>query len=593
MKLKLFLAITILIFTSSKLFSQQYTLSFPEPQTHYVNVEYYIENWKGGALDVKLPVWAPGSYLVREFSKNLEGLTATQNGKQINVLHKSKNTWQLNAAKGAVKISYKVYAFELTVRTSFIDIDHAYLNGSSIFIYTEVLINKPLKVKVIPYSSWKTISVALNQVNENDPWIVSASNYDELVDSPFEIGNHKVIKFNASGVQHEVAMFGEGNFNDDKIKNDFSKIIAECVRIFGSHPCKRYVFIVHNLTVGGGGLEHMNSSTLQTNRWSYGSESSYAGFLSLVAHEYFHLWNVKRLRPAALGPFDYSNENYTNMLYVAEGFTAYYDDLIAKRCGFYSESLYLDKLAESLSYCSNQPGANIQPVSDASFDAWIKFYRPNENSSNATVSYYTKGSVIGAMLDFIIRKETSGKLSLDDLMREMYLMYAVTLNRGYTDREFIDMTNKVAGKDLSSFFNNYVYDVKPIPFAEYINGIGVDIINVNEKSIKPYWGVTTSTNSGKVIVTGVKRDSPGWIGGINVNDEIIAINDYRTGDDLAKIITSKKVGDSVKVLISRSGYLRTINIELMKDPEVDFSLIQSDKVDAVRAAIYKNWLAIP
>jgi predicted metalloprotease with PDZ domain len=593
MKFNLLLTISLILFATSKLFSQQYILSFPEPQTHYVNVEYNIENWKGGTLDLKLPVWAPGSYLVREFSKNLEDLNASQDGKTIEITHKAKNCWQLTASKGTVKVSYKIYAYELSVRTSFIDVDHAYLNGSSIFLYVESLKNKPINIKVNPFSSWKTMSVALNPIANNDPWTVSSANYDELVDSPFEIGNHNVIKFNVDDVLHEVAMFGEGNYSEEKLKTDISKVVNECVRIFGSHPCKRYVFIVHNLSNGGGGLEHLNSTTLQTNRWCYGSESTYSGFLSLVAHEYFHLWNVKRMRPAALGPFDYSNENYTNMLYVAEGFTAYYDDLIAKRCGFYSESAYLDKLAESISYCSNQFGANIQPVSEASFDAWIKFYRPNENSSNSTVSYYTKGSVIGAMLDFIIRKESGGKFSLDNLMREMYNKYFLQLNRGYTDQEFIDMASKVAGKNLNVFFQQYVYDVKPIPYAEYLNGIGVDILNVNDKSVKPYWGVTTSLNSGKVTVTGVKRDSPGWIGGINVNDEIIAVNDYRAGDDLTKIITGKKIGDSIKILISRSGYLRTINIVLMKDPEIDFSLIQSDKVEPLKASIYKNWLAIP
>jgi predicted metalloprotease with PDZ domain len=593
MKIKIFITILFIVLTSNKLFAQEYTLSFPEPQTHYVNVDFKIDNWRGGNLDIKLPVWAPGSYLVREFSKNLEGLTATQNGNQIKIIHKSKNWWQLTAAKGSVVISYKIYANELSVRTSFVDIDHAYLNGSSVFLYTETLSNKPISVRVIPHPSWKNISVALNPISDKDPWTVTAPNYDELIDAPFEIGNQTVIKFDAAGVKHEVAMFGEGNFIDEKIKNDISKIVNECVRIFGSHPCKRYVFIVHNLTAGGGGLEHLNSSTLQTNRWSYGNESSYAGFLSLVAHEYFHLWNVKRLRPIALGPFDYSNENYTNMLYVAEGFTAYYDDLIAKRCGFYSESQYLDKLAESISYCVNHAGASVQPVSESSFDAWIKFYRPNENSSNATVSYYTKGSIIGAMLDFIIRKESDGKLSLDDLMKEMYIKYAVQLNRGYTDREFMDMASKFAGKDLSAFFANYVYDVKPIPFAEYLNGMGLEIVNLYESTNKSYWGVTTSTNAGKVNVTVVKRNSPAWKGGINVNDEIIALNNYRAGDDLAKLITNKKVGDTIKVLVSRSGYLRTFDIVLTKDTDVDYSLIQSNNVDTVKSAIYKKWLAIP
>ena len=319
--------LALLAIVSGHLNAQDYKLTFDEPQTHYVSVQMIVRNHKGGDLEVHLPVWAPGSYLVREFSKHVEAFSAQNvSGNTLTVVRNRKNSWVIKAPKGDVTIQYKVYAYELTVRTSFIDVDHAYLNGTSIFMFVKGKTNIPCTVEVIPFSKWSTMSVALDPVLTSNPWKVKADNYDELVDAPFEIGNHKILKFTSSGVPHEVAMFGDANYNAEKLTADMARVTAECAKVFGTHPCKRYLFIVHNLSAGGGGLEHKNSTTLQTSRSSYGSESGYTGFMNLGAHEYFHLWNVKRMRPAALGPFDYDNENYTNMLYVSEGFTAYYDD---------------------------------------------------------------------------------------------------------------------------------------------------------------------------------------------------------------------------------------------------------------------------
>ena len=568
-----------------------YELSFSEPQAHYADVKVQIADVKTGELMVSMPVWAPGSYLVREFSRFVEEVKATDgtNGQALPISKVSKNTWKISMSGAkSLQLRYRVYAFELSVRTSFIDAEHAYLNGTSIFMQVHGREQDAQEVNIKPYPAWKTISVALDPLVSGNPWRVKAGNYDELVDAPFEIGNHTVFSFMSCGVPHEVAMFGEGNYDVEKLKADMTKITAECMAVFGEHPCKRYVFIIHNLASGGGGLEHKNSTTLQTNRWGYAAESSYTGFLSLVAHEYFHLWNVKRLRPVPLGPFNYDEENYTSLLWIAEGFTAYYDDLIVKRCGFVSESDYLKTLAGNISYASNIKGAPFQSLSESSYDAWIKYYRTWENANNSTVSYYTKGGVMGAMLDLSIRKATGGKASLDDVFREMYLLYAKKLDRAYTEREFIAMVNKVAGQKMDSFFSDYINGVKMFSFQELLGSVGLSLTDLNGKSVIPYVGITAGMTSGRLTVTGVDRGAPAWTEGINVNDELIALDDYRLSDDLSKFLNMKKPGDKIRLTIARAGYIRTFTLSVQQTPFVKYSL-EVNK-DSPSSGLLTNWM---
>lgn len=569
----------------------KYSLTFPEAQAHYVHVTMEVDGFKGGDLLVKMPVWAPGSYLVREFSKSVEQVSAKGDGQSLRVEKVTKNTWRIKAGKNKkVFVSYAVYANELSVRTSFVDEEHAYLNGTSVFMFVPGLEKVRHRVVVSPRDSWKKISVALDRYKTENSWDVVAPDYDELVDAPFEIGNHVVFEFKAAGVRHEVAMFGEGNYNIERLKKDMTTVVEKSTAVFGEHPCKYYLFIVHNLTSGGGGLEHKNSTTLQTNRWSYGSESSYAGFMSLVAHEYFHLWNVKRLRPQPLGPFNYDEENYTSMLWIAEGFTAYYDDLLAKRCGFYSENEYLKTLAGNISYVDNIRGGPYQSLAESSFDAWIKYYRPNENSGNSSVSYYTKGGVMGAMLDLQIRNATSNKKSLDDVFREMYLLYAKKLDRGYTEAEFIAMVNKISGKDFTAFFNDYVNGVKSVPFVSILQESGLILNDLNKKQPAMWIGVTAATSGGKLSVSAIERGSPAWLAGVNTGDEILALDEYRVNDDLSKLLAMKSKGDKVTLLVNRNGFIKSFTMEVLPAPHVKYELSLASSATEEQKAMFNNWL---
>ena len=566
-----------------------YQVSFPDSKAHYVNVEMNIDAGKAENINLKMPVWTPGSYLVREFARHVEGFEASQNGKNLSWKKTDKNTWSVkNSSSGKITINYQVYAFELTVRTSFVDDEHAYLNGASVFMFAEEMDNNPIEISVLPKDNWKKISTGLPSVSQNR---FSAKNYDELADSPFEIGNQEIINFSAAGIPHEIAMFGSGKYNKEKIVADMTKIINEEAAIFGKHPCEKYVFIIHNLSTGGGGLEHLNSTTLQVSRDAYSNESSYLSFLSLVAHEYFHLWNVKRLRPEALGPFNYSVENYTQMLWVSEGFTAYYDDLITRRTGFYSPGKYLDLVSSTINTIENAAGNKVQSASESSFDAWIKYYKRNENSTNSTVSYYDKGALIALVIDMEIMNQSKGSKNLDDLMKYMYDEYYTKLNRGFTDEEFQKGVEKLTGKSMDLFFRNQIYGTQAFDYNTIFTSAGLKLVNTNANKNEPFLGILNTQVGGKIMITSVFRNGSAQLAGISPNDEIIASDNYRV-DDIAKIVVGKKVGDVCKLIINRDGKILTIDVPLLKSTIVKYTLEQMDKPTELQTKVYKKWLKI-
>ncbi|WP_066833400.1 M61 family metallopeptidase [Rufibacter ruber] len=569
--------------------SISYRLSMPEPHTHYFEVEMSLSGFKGKTLDLTMPVWAPGSYLVREFAKNVEGFEAFAGGNRVAADKIDKNTWRIASGGKDVTVKYRVYAFEVSVRTSFIDASHGYVNGTSVFMYPEGNKNLPSTLTVVPFKGWKTVSTGLPKV-EGQPFTYRAPDYDVLADAPIEIGNHQVFSFKTNGVLHEVAMYGDGNYDPKRLMADMQKVTETAVKVFGELSVNYYLFIVQNLERGGGGLEHLNSTTLQTTRTTYGTERGYKGFLNLVAHEYFHLWNVKRLRPIALGPFDYDQENYTNMLWVSEGFTSYYADLILRRAGYTSDSDYLEKLAAGITSVANSPGNKAMSPAESSFNAWIKQYRPDENSYNTNISYYTSGGVLGLLLDMEILKGSNGKSSLDDAMRYLYDQYYKKKGRGFTDKEFQQGVEKFAGHSLESFFRDFVYNTKTPDYSAYLTTVGVTLTDVNKNQNEPFLGAGISTATGKPVVTSVIRNGSAWQGGLNVNDEIIAVNGYRLSDDLNKSIPAYAVGDVLELVVNRSGQILVLPIKLLKNETVKYAASRVPTPTEAQKAANATWL---
>ncbi len=567
-----------------------YHLSMPEPHTHYFEVETKISGLDQETVDLKMAVWTPGSYLVREFARKVEGFEAQTGDSELDFKKINKNTWRIETAGSSeISVKYRVYSFEFSVRTSFLDASHAYINGASVFMFIDGHLDLPSTLHIQPHNNFNTISTALKPV-DGDQWVLSVPNYDLLADSPIEIGTHKVVDFEAAKTPHHLALVGEGNYDEELLVSSIQKVVEECTNIFGDLPTDDYTFINFSTDGKYGGLEHLHSTCLMYPRWNYSPRPKLNRWLGLMAHEYFHLWNIKRIRPQVLGPFDYENENYTTLLWVAEGVTSYYDDHLLVRTGLMTEEEYLKVVAGNINSHENRPGKKVQSVTEASFDAWIKYYRSDENFNNCCISYYTKGAVLSTLLDLEILHNTKGKKSMDDVMRYMYDEYYKNQQRGFTDEEFQAAVEKFAGKELDPFFTSHVSGVEPIDYQKYFDYVGLTLENTADAD-KIALGVNLNSSN---KVTAVKRGSCGYESGLNVNDEIIAIDNYRvkSSDNIATLLARKSQGDQVDIMVSRGGEIMHIQTELHPAEHFSYKLSMVEKPSRTQKKLYKAWLKI-
>ncbi|MDM1296636.1 M61 family metallopeptidase [Sphingobacterium sp. N143] len=568
-----------------------FEVSFPEVQAHYVAIKMSIKNLNQPYIDLKMPVWSPGSYLIREYAKNVERFNPLDaDGNSLVCNKTSKNTWRVvTDSLNQIEVFYAVYGFEVSVRTNFFDSDHAFIVPTATFLYIDGYLSNSSTIKIVPKETWKNISTGLEQIEQ---CIFYAPNFDILYDSPIEVGNQDCWTFQAAGVEHECAMVGGGSYDKERLTKDITRIVEEETRIWGSNPNKRYVIITHNYQSGGGGLEHLNSTVLGASRNGYLNESSYKNYLSLVAHEYFHLWNVKRLRPKALGPFDYDAENYTTGLWIMEGFTSYYDNLIIKRCGFYDEKEYLALLANDFNIVLNRPGHAIQSAAASSFDTWIKYYRPDENAINSSISYYNKGAMLTALLDIKIIAATDGKIKLDDVIRAAYEEFFLKLDRGFEENEFQSLAERIAGTSLDDIFKA-AHDDGELDYNDYFNLVGYEIIDTSTSSPLSL-GITTAKTDGLITVVTVEKGSGAYDAGLNVRDELIAINNIRLDikdKEIDFITQHAHEGDILNFLISRDGLIREIPVQIRTNTRKNFEIRQLKDQTFLQELLGKIWMA--
>ena len=574
--------------------SIHFHLSFIEPQAHYVEVSMVIQGFDQDFLDLKMPVWTPGSYLIREFSKNLEQVQAKdEHGNDIEIQKINKNTWRVNSKGQETKINYRVYSFEKSVRTNFVDDQHAFISPAGTFFYIDGYLDHASTVQVSLPSFWSKISTGLDLI-EGKVNLFFAENFDILFDTPLEIGNQDTWTFNAAGIPHEFAMVGTANYDKDRLSADIKKIVEVETEIWGSNPNDKYVFITHNYLSSHGGLEHLNSTVLAASRSAYQSNIGYNNFLSLVAHEYFHLWNVKRLRPANLGPFNYEEENYTSLLWIFEGFTAYYDNIITRRCGFRNEQEYLNELVSEFNLVLNRAGRNVQSVGLSSFDTWIKQYRPDENSANVSISYYNKGAMLATMIDIIIIAKTNGTKRLDDVLKAAYNKYYLIENRGITEKEFQDLAEEVSGISLKEIFDA-VYVTEDLDYNAYFNLVGYQFIDINRETETPSLGIKVSHHDGRTVIKNVDRNSAAWVDGLNVDDEIIAVNGNRLdpqGRELDQAIATSSLGDPLNILVARDGLMREITVHLKASDKVSYVIERNPESTDQQRRLGDIWLSL-
>ncbi len=565
----------------------------PDPNTHLYHVELHVCGLSGKYADFKMPVWIPGSYLVREFERNVEGFAAEDTDGRALPWHKvRKNTWRVRLSGSEVRIRYRVYAFELSVRTSYLGAERGFLNPSSVIMFVKGQLDRPYVLHLQPPGDWRTISTGLDSL-PGKPFTRLAHDYDELVDCPILLGNHTRLFFRVQDVPHEVAISGRGPFCADSVLARVPQIVQETVKIFGSFPYKRYVFLTLLSEKGGGGLEHRNSCALLVNRFALAPKDGLRSFLPLVSHEFFHAWNVKAIRPEPLGPFDYDRENYTTLLWLAEGFTTYYSGQVRLRLGWTKPAAYLRGLARQISDYLSNPGRFVQSLEMASYDAWIKYYRPDENSPNVTQSYYSGGALFATLLDLSIRHYSGTEHSLDDVMRTLYERFGKD-GRNVTERDLRRLCEHFAGKRLDSLFT-FVRRTTDFALEPYLALAGLELQPDSSKTraaLGPYFGADlTVQQNGSVVVRSVRRDSPAERGGVYARDELLALDGYRvTGSEVNQILGNYAPGDSISVLVSREGLVRRLTVVLGRSPLLRFKLAPVAKPTTLQEEVCKGWL---
>jgi predicted metalloprotease with PDZ domain len=578
-------------------YNLKYEVSFSKPHTHLYEVTYTVGNINAATIDLQIPTWTPGSYLQREFAKNIQDFAVRDaSNNNLNWEKIDKATWRVttNDAK-EIKASYRVYAYELSVRTSHLDSSHAYFNGASVFMYVKGAVEQPLKLKINAPNSWRvTTPLALNP--DADGYF-SAPNYDVLVDSPAEIGTHNVIEFDVLGKRHRIAIWGEANYDAETLKRDFTKIIEQGAAIFGgSLPYEHYTFIIHLQPGIGGGLEHLNSTTCQSSPNVFKAAARYQQFLGLISHEYFHLWNVKRIRPKALGPFDYQAENYTKNLWVSEGITSYYGDQLLLRAGLQKSGMYVGGIGAQLQRYDMTPGRLLQSAEAGSFDAWIKYYRPDENSPNTAMSYYDKGEILGMLFDLETRKATNNSKSLDDVMRLLYENHALP-KPGFSDAELKAAFEKIAGTDFTDFYAKYVSGTVDIDWNRFLGHAGLQLTkgysnDVQGQETPPRGFIGVRLKPGGTGIANVYADTPAYNDGLNVNDEIIAVNGQRVDNaGFIEFIAALPIGKPATFAVFRREKLISLPVTIARQPPDRYVITAMKEADASQLAIRRSWLA--
>jgi predicted metalloprotease with PDZ domain len=582
-----------------------YTVSMPEPHTHLLQVEMRVGG--GGAanlpaqVDLVMPVWTPGSYLVREYARHVQDFAATEAGggnrpfawRKIN-----KNTWRVetNGAAREVRATYSVYANELTVRTNELHDRHAFWNNAALLMYVDGQLAAPSTVRVVPFGDWKIATGLPTVVGQRNTF--RAENFDVLYDSPFLVSDFKTISFEVRNVPHRIVIDGEGNYDPERLRREVQKIVEASVAMMGDVPYRDYTFMLMLHPSAGGGLEHLNSTALIMRRFAFRPEASWDDFLSLVAHEYFHLWNVKRIRPDALGPFDYTGENYTRLLWVAEGVTSYYENILLRRAGLIGDKEYLATIANSIRGLQNTPGRLEQSIEEASFDAWIKYYRPDENSLNSAISYYDKGAIVGLLLDLEIRRRSAGARSLDDAMRYLYSEFGKK-NRNYTPEDFQRAAEQAAGGSLDDFFRRFVRGREELDYNTAFAGVGLQLQTVAASTADPskpaapkaYFGANLRQDGDRLVVASVPAGTPAYNQGITFGDQIVALDGQRVNaTTFSARLEERRPGDEVRLTVFRLDELRNVTFKLGARAEENYRIVPLAQQTPEQKRLYDGWL---
>jgi len=559
---------------------------------------------------LSLPVWIPGSYLVREFSRHLSGMQARQGARSVPLRQTSKNSWEAQCSgRAALTLSYRVYAFDTSVRAAFLDAERGFFNGSSLFLRAHGREDEVHEMRLAALPRGWQVATAMPATGALR---YEARNYDELVDHPVELGRFWRAEFVAGGVPHELVVTGAlPVFDGERLLRETQRICSAQIEFWHgaakagkrskkdvAPPFERYVFLLNAVGEGYGGLEHRASTALLASRQDLpvlgqaAISDGHARLLGLISHEYFHTWNVKRLKPAEFEALDHSQENYTELLWFFEGFTSYYDDLFLLRSGLIDAPRYLKLLSATVSSVLAAPGRKVQSLAQASYEAWIKYYRPDENTPNATVSYYAKGALLALALDLSLRcdapRGARAGASLDDVMRGLWQSSG---GAAISEADILDEVARLGGPEIAATLRHWVHGTDDLPLPGLCSRIGLQW-DSETASLAQRLGLRHTEQGSQVLVKQVLQGSAALSAGLAAGDEILACNDWRLRRlDEALLTLDARQPRRLRLLVARDQRLLQLQLQLPQDmPGQPARLSLADKASALALSLRRTWL---
>ena len=568
--------------------SISFTLSIPDPSSQIYHVEMISSGFKEDIIEFKMPVWTPGYYQILDYAKYVSDFKVTdENDKELKWEKSDKNIWKVTAGKSKqVHVIYDSKATIAFVANSLLDSEHGYIMPAGIFMYPQNHLSHPITLTIQNYPQWSSIATGLNPVNGSKN-IFSAPDFDTFYDSPILLGNlEELPSFSIQNIPHHFIGYKLGDFDKKQFMIDLEKIVKTGISVIEDIPYKQYTFLA--IGPSPGGIEHLNSTGFGFSSKGLDTRAGLIRMYSFLSHEYFHHYNVKRIRPVELGPFNYDKGSPTTMLWISEGFNNYYDELIVKRAGIISQEEYVKMVQERINSYVNKPGRKFQTAADASYNTWADGpFGRQDDEAYKTISVYEKGSLLGLILDLHIRHLTQNKKSLDDVMRALYSEYYNKLNRGFTEKEFRELAEKIAGQSLPEFFD-YVNTTRELDFKKYLSYAGVEVKVDTVERPEPYFGLTTRQRNDSLIVNRVDWESPAWKNNIRSKDVITMINGQKANAELLKTILQNK--EPVKLNISRQKNAKDVILTPGVKVEQVFIITLTPDPDELQKQILNDWL---
>jgi len=559
-----------------------FTVTMPQPTSHIFHVAFRCEGLKGEMQDFKMPLWSPGYYGIIDYVKNVSNFRAEDGaGRPLAWEKVTRNTWRVVTGNApVVLLNYDVYGTISFAAQNFLGENRAYISPAGLFLHVAGQLQHPVTVAIQLPPNWTRIATGLDDDAAGRANTFVAPDFDVLYDSPILMGNQESLSFTVEGIPHRVAIENvAASVDREKMLADLKRMVEAATRLIGDIPYKHYSFLM--MGTGNGGIEHANSASIAFNGKSLESENGYRGWLSYVAHEYFHNFNVKRIRPIALGPFDYDKENLTDMLWVSEGLSVYYQDILLVRAGLATRQQYLEKMQNSIARFENAPGRHYQSATESSLNAWGTGSGVGADRSTS-ISYYDNGAMLGAMLDLKIRNESRNARSLDDVMRGLYRKYYLGKKRGFTDAEFREECESAAGAPLSEVFE-YASTTNDVDYAKYFAYAGLEIEVTKQEAPGAYLGINTHTQDGKLVITSVTADSPAQAAGLRAGDQVLEVDGTKaTPKALNDLLAARKAGDRIKV--------QDVEVVLAANTKRVFAIREAVGPNALQAAILKDWM---